>query len=228
VGEPAPIAVSLDAVGRRFVTPTGAVDALAGVGGEILAGSVTVIAGPSGSGKSTLLGLIACLDRPTAGAVRLDGTDVGGESRRWRRRLRQDAIGVVLPIPHENLLLTRSATQNVEWSARMRGRPTLAEDDLEAAGLGGRLHSAARHLSGGEQLRVAVVCAFAGSPRLVVADEPTASLDAESSATVAALLTTMARGSDGGGPVTVVVTTHDPAVIAVADDVIRLDHGRRL
>ncbi len=216
-------ALTLEAVTRRFRTGSATVDALCDVDGAVPAGTLTVVAGPSGSGKSTLLTIIGCLDRPTSGVVRYDTIDIAALSRRDRRRLRRREIGIVLPAPHENLLIDRTARENVEWSARMRGASADGGDSLERVGLADRADTVAGRLSGGEQQRVAIAAAMAGRPRLVVADEPTASLDAESGRDIAARLTAITRGD---APVTVVVASHDPVIIEVADHVIRLDHGR--
>lgn len=208
--------------GRRYVTPGGAVDALAAVTVAIPARSLTVIAGPSGSGKSTLLALLGCLDRPTDGRVTVGGTDVGTLSRRARRRMRRTTIATLLPQPSDNLLDRLDARGNVVEAARRRCAGTVDADALLALlGLEGSGSKAVRQLSGGEQQRVALAGALAGDPVLLLADEPTASLDRESARLV---ITALRTAVDHGA--TVVVATHDPDVIAAADTVVRLDHGR--
>jgi len=223
--------VAIRGASRRFPTATGAVDALDDVSVDIPAGFLVVAAGPSGSGKSTLLTLVACLDRPTSGSVELDGRDVTMLSRRDRRALRRRAIGIVLPVPSDNLLKARSAGGNVGWSAQIRaGRPgaatatAAAERLLAVVGLEGAKDRGARELSGGEQQRLALVCALAGSPALLVANEPTASLDAESAHAVATALRTLVDTTS----VTMLVATHDRHIVDVADVVVPLDHGRRV
>jgi ABC-type lipoprotein export system ATPase subunit len=211
-------------VSRRFATPAGAVTAVDAVDLDVRRGAFTVVAGPSGSGKSTLLGLVACLDRQDDGSVEVDGVDVGVLGRRQRRRVRRDLLGIVLPQPSDNLFDRLDAAANVERAGRLRR--TDPGDDIvpmfEALGLAGVLHRSVRELSGGEQQRVALACALAGAPVLLVCDEPTASLDRASAADVIRALRT---ASDSGQ--SVLVATHDADVIAAADAVIQLDHGRR-
>jgi putative ABC transport system ATP-binding protein len=221
--EPSDLVARCLGVTRTFATPAGAVTALDLVDLDVSRGAFTVVSGPSGSGKSTLLGLIACLDRPDAGRVELDGVEVGSLGRRRRRRLRRDLLGIVLPQPSDNLLDRLDATSNVTWSGRLRGAAaTDVERALDSLGLASAAHRRVRELSGGEQQRVALACALAGSPALLVCDEPTASLDRDSAGDV---IRALRRAADGGQ--SVLVATHDVDVIAAADAVVHLDHGRR-
>lgn len=224
------VVVRGDRLTRRFTTPAGTVIALDDVDVEMMAGSLTVVAGPSGSGKSVLLSMISCTDRPSAGQVRVAGALVTDLGRRARRRFRQEHLGIVLPQPSDNLLDSASALENVRWALRVRrgkaaarGATEAAQPLMEDVGIAGLGHKHTRQLSGGEQQRLALVCALMGNPDVLVADEPTASLDATSSmAVVAALRALAARG------ITMIVATHDHHVIDVADHVVRLDHGRRV
>ena len=220
------VVVSCTHVTRRFHTGVGEVLALDGVSMDVLEGSLSVIAGPSGSGKSTLLGLIGCLDRADEGIVALEGLDLVGLPRKVRRRLRRTRIGIVLPQPSDNLLDRLDASENVAWSANVRGA-TVSQAEIDAVfarfGLGGAEHRTVRQLSGGEQQRVALAAALAGGPAVVLADEPTASLDRGSAGFVIAALRTAANAG-----ATVIVATHDHDVIEAADDVVHLDHGRRV
>jgi ABC-type lipoprotein export system ATPase subunit len=221
-------AASARGVTRRFGTALGTVVAVDQVDAAIAAQQLTVIAGPSGSGKSTLLGLFACIDRPDEGAVHVGTTNVSALSRTRRRRLRRDRIGIVLPQPSDNLLDTLDALGNLLWSARQRGGATGdggpgPSELLASVGLAGAERKRTRELSGGEQQRLAIACALVCDPALVVADEPTASLDRASAAQVVEVLRAAA---DRG--VTLVVAGHDRHVIEVADAVVELDHGRRV
>ncbi len=219
-------------VTRRFEVPrrhgaASSVLALDDVTTDIAAGRLVVLNGPSGSGKSTLLAMLAALDRPTAGSVTLQGRDLGALDRAGRRRVRRSTAVMVLPQPADNLLLAQTGRSNLLTVAHHRGVVDDAEqalDDLVALlGLGRFVDNACGAMSGGEQQRLAIASALVGAPPLVLADEPTGALDANSAATVIeALQTAVAQGA------TVVVATHDPHVVAAADDVIRLDHGRRL
>jgi ABC-type lipoprotein export system ATPase subunit len=201
---------------------------------DVPRGLLTVIAGPSGSGKSTLLGLLACADRPDSGTVTIGDVDVLALGSRARRRLRRERIGIVLPQPSDNLLDQLDAAGNLAWSTKQRcGRraaratttaTTTTEAELLASvGLAGAGAKRVRQLSTGEQQRLAVACALTGAPQLVVADEPTASLDrANAEGLVAVLRAAASRGA------TLVVASHDEHVIEAADTVVRLDRGRRV
>ena len=217
-----------DGVTRRFDSASGPVVAVDRVDVQVPRHQLTVIAGPSGSGKSTLLGLLACMDRPDEGEVWLDGQELTGLSRRRRRHLRRARIGIVLPQPSDNLLDRLDADANLAWSARQRGAAggRTAEERIELLGTVGLADLTARRvrqLSGGEQQRLALACAIVGDPLLVVADEPTASLDRAGADQVVDVLRTAA---DRG--VTLVVAGHDRRVIGAADHVVELDHGRRV
>ena len=227
------LAAEVRGVVRRFGLGADIVTALAGVDLAIERGRLTVVAGPSGSGKSTLLALVACTQRPDEGTMTIGATDVLLLGRGARRRLRRDRLGIVLPQPSDNLLDHLDALDNVRWAARQRRRTSGdqpvsagAEGDadawLDAVGLGPTRRRRVRELSGGEQQRLAVACALAGQPDLVVLDEPTASLDRANAEALVDVLAALARRGS-----TMVVATHDPVVVAVADVLVELAHGRR-
>lgn len=213
-------------VSRTFRSPGGDVDALVDVSASVRRATMTVLAGPSGSGKSTLLMLIAAADRPDSGDVDVAGVSLVRQSRRERRRWRRDRLGIVMPQPSDNLTERHDAIGNLLWAASLRsGRPPTARDEALDALRSVDLEQVASlpiaHLSGGQQMRLALICAATGDPPLLVVDEPTASLDAVAAGTVVELLRQLA---DRG--ITLVVATHDRSIIAAADDVVRLDHGR--
>ncbi len=226
-----PIA-SCSGVTRRFEVPqrhgiASSVLALDAVSVDIAAGRLVALNGPSGSGKSTLLAILGALDRPTSGTVMVGGRDLGSLDRAERRRVRRSTAVMVLPQPADNLLLALSGRHNLLDIARLRGVGIDTNEALDHVvtllGLGPFVDNLCGAMSGGEQQRLAVACALVGEPPLVLADEPTGALDANSAATVIeALRTAVANGA------TVVVATHDPHVVTAADDVIRLDHGRRV
>ncbi|MEO7370235.1 MAG: ATP-binding cassette domain-containing protein [Ilumatobacteraceae bacterium] len=213
---------------RRFPVAGDIVTALDRVDLEVRVAGMSVVAGPSGSGKSTLLSLIGCTQRPDEGTVKIGDTDVTKISRRDRRELRRDRLGIVLPQPSENLLDQFDAAANVRWAAaQRRGAAHLEDVDvdelLESVGLAAASGRRVRQLSGGEQQRLAVACALAGDPELIILDEPTASLDRTNATSLVDVLTMVAaRGS------TLIIATHDPLVIDAADTVAELDHGRRV
>ena len=212
---------------RRFLTAAEPVVAIDDVSADVPTGQLTVIAGPSGSGKSTLLSLMSCLDRPDAGTVEIEGHPVHGLSARVRRAVRRYRVGVVLPLPSDNLLDRLDALGNLAWAARIRTLAPLPAGRLESALAEVGLHDSGgkrvRQLSGGEQQRLALACALIGDPALIVADEPTASLDRVNAATV---VEAMRAAADRG--VTLAVASHDAHVMEAADQVIRLEHGRRI
>ncbi|MGH7530351.1 MAG: ABC transporter ATP-binding protein [Gemmatimonadales bacterium] len=187
------------------------------------------ITGPSGSGKTTLLGLLAGLDRPTTGIVRLDGQDLGPLSEDARARLRVEKVGFVFQT--FQLLPTLTALENVlvpielggDGAAKKGGGEGAARGRalLERVGLGDRMHHYPSQLSGGEQQRVAIARAFANRPKILFADEPTGSLDSETGRTVIDLLVELNR--DAG--TTLVLVTHDPALAERANRVVRLAGG---
>ena len=228
---PEPGAAAVRGVVRRFPVAGDVVTALGGVDLDIAVGRMTVVAGPSGSGKSTLLSLLACTQRPDEGSVRIGATDVLALSRRARRELRRDRLGIVLPQPSENLLDQFDAAANVHWSAsQRRDRSGIAVEPaseinelLARVGLAAASTRRVRELSGGEQQRLAVACALAGRPELVILDEPTASLDRVNAASLIDVLAGVAAQGT-----TMVVATHDPMVIEAGDVVAELDHGRRV
>jgi putative ABC transport system ATP-binding protein len=196
---------------------------LDGVTLEVAAGQIVAVTGPSGSGKSTLLGLIAGLDRPTAGSIALDGVDITRLSEDDLARLRRDRIGFVFQAYH--LIPTLTALENVavplELASRLDALPR-ARACLEAVGLGERTHHYPAQLSGGEQQRVALARAVALRPRLLLADEPTGNLDSVTGASIVDLLLTLNREQGS----TLLLVTHDPALAGRAGRVLALRDGR--
>ena len=186
-------------------------------------GAFLAILGPSGSGKTTLLGLLAGLDRPSAGSVYLDGQELGSLSEDERARLRGEKIGFVFQA--FQLIPTLTAQENVQVPLELRGDANAApraRELLERVGLGGRGHHYPAQLSGGEQQRVALARGFSSRPRVLFADEPTGNLDAATGATIIDLMVELNR--DLG--TTLVLVTHDLDLAARARRTIRLADGR--
>ena len=190
---------------------------------EIPAKQMVAIVGPSGSGKSTLLGLIAGLDRPTSGSIRLNGADITGMSEdklAWYRRVH---VGYIFQSFH--LIPTLTAKENVLVPLELAGLPSpdeRATELLSAVGLEDRIDHYPVQLSGGEQQRVAVARAFACRPSVLLADEPTGNLDSATGDQVMTLLLSLQR--DHG--TTLVLVTHDPVVASSMQRVIALRDGR--
>jgi putative ABC transport system ATP-binding protein len=190
---------------------------------RIRPGEFLAILGPSGSGKTTLLGLLAGLDRPSAGTVTLDGQELGSLSEDERARLRAEKVGFVFQ--SFQLIPTLTAQENVQVPLELRGEPDArarARELLDRVGLAGREHHYPAQLSGGEQQRVAVARGFSSRPRVLFADEPTGNLDASTGATIIELMVNLNR--DLG--TTLVLVTHDLDLASRAHRTIRLADGK--
>ena len=186
-------------------------------------GEAVAVVGASGSGKSTLLAILAGLDTPSAGTVELDGVELGGLDEDERARLRAMNVGFVFQ--SFQLLPALTALENVMLPLELSNEAKaeeLARGILTRVGLGERLHHYPKHLSGGEQQRVALARAFVVRPKLLLADEPTGSLDAESGAEVIRLLFEMNREYG----TTLVMVTHDESLAARCSRIVRLAAGR--
>jgi putative ABC transport system ATP-binding protein len=202
-----------------------AVTALEGVDLTVKAGEVLMLVGPSGSGKTTLLSILGCVLQPSHGSIQLMGEELAGldESRLPLKRLRY--IGFIFQ--SHNLLGALTALENARLPLLLRGR-TLAEANTEAAdllvqvGLGDKVNRLPEALSGGEKQRVAIARALAGHPPILLADEPTASLDHRTGEQVMNVLTTLAH--QGGHAV--VLVTHDSRIFHHADRLQRIEDGR--
>ena len=196
-----------------------------GVSLTVPKGCLAVLAGPSGSGKTTLLQLAGLLDQPDAGNVLLDGQEVSSLPERERCGLRLSRLGFVFQA--FNLVPVLTALENAMLPLQLRGLTEgaarhRAEAALARVGLSDRLHHRPGQLSGGQQQRAAIARALAPDPLLVLADEPTASLDHAHGGPLMDLMAELAAERD----TTFLVASHDPAVIARADHVFRLADGR--
>ena len=210
-----------ESLARTYVSGGREITVLRDITFELEPGGFLAISGPSGSGKSTLLGLLAGLDRPSAGRVVLDGHDLSALGEDARARLRAEKVGFVFQSFH--LIPTLTARENIQVPLELRGQDGRGRADelLQRVGLGDRGHHYPAQLSGGEQQRVAVARAFAHRPRILFADEPTGNLDAANGANVVALLAELNREL----ATTLVLVTHDPELASHARRVIRLRDG---
>ena len=207
----------------RLRSAAGVVTILDGVTLDVPQGQFVAVTGPSGSGKSTLLGLVAGLDRPTTGSIRINGVELSLLDEDALARLRLAKIGYVFQSFH--LIPTLTALENVAIPLELAG----AEDAqaragalLDEVGLKARVGHYPAELSGGEQQRVALARAVANGPQLLLADEPTGNLDSATGAQIVDLLVGLHRRHG----VTLVLVTHDPALAAFADRIVELRDGR--
>jgi len=190
---------------------------------DVTRGEAVAVVGASGSGKSTLLAILAGLDTPTSGEVALDGASLTALDEDARARLRAMNVGFVFQ--SFQLLASLTALENVMLPLELANdadAEARAKEILGRVGLGERLHHYPRHLSGGEQQRVALARAFVVRPKLLLADEPTGSLDADSGAEVITLLFEMNREFG----TTLVLVTHDEGLAKRCSRIVRLAAGR--
>jgi putative ABC transport system ATP-binding protein len=201
------------------------VEVLRGVSMEVGAGEVVALEGPSGSGKTTLLSIMGCILTPTAGDIVIEGRKVDGRSQARLRDVRRKSIGFVFQ--QYNLFPALSALENVAYTLNVKGVGGRAAMDqarqaLERVGLGDRLGFLPRDLSGGQKQRVAIARALAGSPPILLADEPTANLDTATGTQVLELFRDVAKQERKA----LVIVTHDPKVRQVADRVVGIRDGK--
>jgi putative ABC transport system ATP-binding protein len=221
---PAGEMVAVREVSRVFGSGPSAVRALRQVSLTVRKGQLVALCGRSGSGKTTLLNIIGGLDSPTSGAVEVGGRDVTRMAERERIALRRHTVAFIFQ--SFGLIPVLSAAENVGVPLRIAGlSPGQREQRVRMmlAIVGLSEHAAQRpdELSGGQQQRVAIARALAGSPELLIADEPTGQLDLETGRQILRLLLTVVR-SEG---ITAIVATHDEALIDLADEVLRLGDG---
>lgn len=210
---------------KRYGEGENAFLALRGVDLTVPTGEVLFVTGPSGSGKTTLLSILGCVLSPTDGTAQVLGLDVAGLREGRLAPFRRASIGFIFQ--GHNLIASQDAIGNVRLPLMLNGvgsaeatRRAVAE--LEAVGLGDKTLRLPRDLSGGQRQRVAIARATVGRPPLILADEPTASLDAKSGREVMELLTRLARERG----TTVLVVTHDNRIFPYADRVVAIEDGQ--
>ncbi len=216
--------IHLDGVTKVFVTDEVETHALAGIHMEVKKGEYVSISGPSGCGKSTLLAILGLLDTPSGGNYTLNGKPVAGLKMAERARIRNREIGFIFQA--FNLIGDLNVYENVELPLTYRGMPSAerkkaVHEALEKVGMAHRVKHYPSQLSGGQQQRVAVARALAGSPSVLLADEPTGNLDSANGEAVMDLMRELHRNG-----ATICMVTHDPRYARFADRTIRLFDGR--
>jgi putative ABC transport system ATP-binding protein len=196
------------------------VEALHGVDLDLYEGEFTVVLGPSGSGKSTLLNILGGLDAPTGGEVRFRDRDLVAADDRALTRYRREHVGFVFQF--YNLIPSLTARENVALVTQLAANPMPPESALSLVGLGDRLDHFPSQLSGGEQQRVAIARAIAKRPDVLLCDEPTGALDAETGRLVLRSLVDVNREL---GTATVIIT-HNAVIASIADRVLRMTSGQ--
>jgi putative ABC transport system ATP-binding protein len=194
---------------------------------DILEGEFFVLLGKSGSGKSTLLNLVSLIDKPDAGQIFVQDTEITALSERGQTLFRRDKIGIVFQF--FNLIPTLTVLENITLPQELGGVPRKeaegkAQALLERVGLGNRADSFPDKLSGGEQQRVAIARALAHEPAVILADEPTGNLDEETGQKVLELLLELTRKAGK----TLIMATHNPEIVPLADRVARIQDGKLL
>ncbi len=215
--------IRFDKVSRRYQMGSETIHALREVSLEIQRGEYVAIMGPSGSGKSTMMNLIGCLDTPTSGSYRLNGTEVGEMDDDRLAEIRNREIGFIFQT--FNLLPRSDALRNVELPLIYSGvsageRREIALKALTSVGLAERIHHQPNELSGGQRQRVAVARALVNKPSVLLADEPTGNLDSKTGTEILALFDELHRNGN-----TIIVVTHEEAVARHSRRIIRIRDG---
>ena len=209
---------------RTYSSAGGDVHALRDVSFTVPRGRIVALVGKSGSGKTTLLNCLGGLDSPTSGTVLVNGIEITALDERARTDLRRDELAFVFQ--NFGLLPMLSAAENVSLPLRLRGAPKAERQErvahlLDLVGLSGQAQQRPGELSGGQQQRVAIARALANSPRLLIADEPTGQLDANTGAAIMDLI----RAAVHAESATAIIATHDQAVQGSADRILRITDG---
>ncbi len=211
--------VRFENVGKIYKSGDVEVRALHGVTFEIEKGEVCVVVGQSGAGKTTLLNILGGMDVLTEGNVILDGRDISSLSTKQMATYRRFDIGFYFQF--YNLIPNLTALENVEIASQLSKNPLNSEKVIAAVGLKDRMNNFPAQLSGGEQQRVAIARALAKNPKLLLCDEPTGALDYETGKSILKLLQEACKKSG----MTVVIITHNSALTAMADRVVKIKNG---
>src|SRR5512138_1040340 len=219
------IALEVRDLVKTFTTDSGSINAVDCVSFSVAHGEFVALVGPSGSGKTTMLSILAALLSPTSGQVLIDGYDLARMNEKQRVKLRREKIGFTFQA--NNLIPFLSAQENVEFMLRLNGRAdksgrARSEEILARLGLSDRLHNLPAQLSGGQQQRVAIARALIHNPAVVLADEPTASLDTERAYQVVETFAHLIHENNRAG----IMVTHDLRMCQFVDRVLQMQDGK--
>jgi putative ABC transport system ATP-binding protein len=217
-------ALETKSVGKTYPSDSGIITAVADVSLRVAAGEFVALVGPSGSGKTTMLSMLAALLRPSSGQILLDGRDLANLNDKERVAMRREKIGFTFQA--NNLVPYLSAVENVEMMLRLNNRldktgKLRARELLARLGLADRMHNLPNQMSGGQQQRVAIARALIHNPSLVLADEPTASLDTERAYQVVETFAGLIHEQNRAG----IMVTHDLRMCEFADRVLVMQDG---
>lgn len=216
--------LSIQQVSRHFGSGDARVDAVKGADFEIQPGEIVALVGPSGSGKSTLLSMIGALLRPSEGEVRLGGDDISRLKSADRTRLRLERMGFIFQ--GSNLVSYLTGLEQLQFIGKMLGTPSAEVDKrarklLEELGMEKRMNHYPEEMSGGERQRIAIARSLMNEPEVILADEPTASLDSDRGRQVVELLANEVHSRNTAG----ILVTHDERLLDLADRVLRITDG---
>lgn len=219
------IALEVRDLVKSFLLDGATINAVDNVSFQVKSGEFVALVGPSGSGKTTMLSILAALLTPTSGQVLVDGVDLAKMNERQRVKLRREKIGFTFQA--NNLIPYLSARENVEFMLRLNAKldhaSRLRSDELLARlGLGERLHNLPAQMSGGQQQRVAIARALIHNPAVVLADEPTASLDTERAFQVVETFANLIHENNRAG----IIVTHDLRMVQFVDRVLQMQDGK--
>ncbi|MFT3893865.1 MAG: ABC transporter ATP-binding protein [Anaerolineales bacterium] len=219
------VALEVKDLVKSFEVDGATIHAVDNVSFQVRSGEFVALVGPSGSGKTTMLSILAALLSPTSGQVLIDGQDLANMNEKQRVKLRRQKIGFTFQ--SNNLIPFLSAQENVEFMLRLNGQANKAgrmrsAEILARLGLGDRLHNLPAQLSGGQQQRVAIARALIHNPALVLADEPTASLDTERAFQVVETFAKLVHENNRAG----IMVTHDLRMCQYVDKVFQMQDGK--
>jgi putative ABC transport system ATP-binding protein len=219
------IALETKSIGKKFKSDSGDITAVDAVSMQVKTGEFVALVGPSGSGKTTMLSMLAALLQPSDGQILLDGQDLAGMNDAKRVAMRREKIGFTFQ--SNNLIPYLNAIENVEYMLRLNGKldkvnRLRAQELLARLGLSERMYNLPSQMSGGQQQRVAIARALIHNPTLVLADEPTASLDTERAFQVVETFASLIHENQRAG----IMVTHDLRMVQYVDRVLQMQDGK--